>query len=110
LARLKDDYPEFVSRGAEVIAVGPDGAGAFGLYWRAERLPFVGLPDPDHRVARRFKQEVNLFKLGRMPFVVVIDGAGMVRFAHHGASMADIPTNSTLFEVIERIVASAAQA
>jgi peroxiredoxin Q/BCP len=102
---MRDDYPEFLSRGAEVLAVGPDGPGSFGLYWRAERLPFIGLPDPDHRVARKYKQEVNPFKLGRMPLIVVIDGRGMIRYAHRASSMADIPENRTLLEVIERIQA-----
>lgn len=106
MARLRDDYPEFKSRGAEILAVGPDGQGAFGIYWRAERIPFIGLSDPDHKVASRYKQEVNLFKLGRMPLVLVIDGAGMIRFAHYSSSMSDIPDNGALFEVIDKIHAS----
>ncbi len=85
--------------------MGPDGAGAFDLYWRAERLPFIGLPDPDHKVALQYRQEVNLFKLGRMPLVTVIDPAGLIRFAHYGASMSDIPQNRTLLDVIEKIAA-----
>ncbi len=88
--------------------MGPDGPAAFALYWRAQHLPFIGLADPDHQVARRYMQEVNLFKLGRMPLIVVIDSQGMVRFAHHGSSMADIPDNSTLLEVIDRIRAASA--
>jgi hypothetical protein len=88
------------------MAVAPDGIGAFGSYWRAQRLPFIGLPDPDHVVARRFRQEVNLFKFGRMPLVCVVDGEGNVRFAHRGASMDDIPENRILFEVSERIRAN----
>lgn len=103
---MRDDYLEFKSRGAEILAVGPDGPGAFAVYWRAEKIPFVGLPDADHRVARRYKQEVNLFKLGRMPLVTIVDGQGMIRFAHYGSSMSDIPENGTLFEVIEKIHAT----
>jgi len=48
------------------LAVGPDEPDAFRLYWQAEKLPFIGLPDPDHATAQRYKQEVNIFKLGRM--------------------------------------------
>jgi peroxiredoxin len=103
LARFGDDYPEFTGRGAEILAIGPDGPAEFGSYWRKAHLPFIGLPDPDHKVASRYRQEVNLFKLGRMPLVIVIDAEGLIRFAYRGASMADIPENSTLFEVIERI-------
>jgi peroxiredoxin Q/BCP len=101
LARLRDDYQLFQSRGAEILAVGPDTAIAFGLYWRAERLPFVGLPDPGHKVALCYKQQVNLLKLGRMPLATVIDRHGLIRFAHYGASMSDIPDERSLLDVID---------
>lgn len=92
-----------MKRDAAIIAVGPDGPTAFRLYWRAERLPFVGLPDPEHRVALLYRQEVSLFKLGRMPLVMVLDREGAIRHAHFGASMSDIPENRTLLSVIDRL-------
>ncbi len=49
------------------------GLAAFRLYWEAEKLPFIGLPDPDHAAAQRYKQQVKVFKLGRMPLVCVVD-------------------------------------
>jgi peroxiredoxin Q/BCP len=103
LARLRDDYQEFVKRDAEIIAVGPDRPAAFRLYWRAERLPFVGLPDPEHRIALLYRQEVNLFKLGRMPLVTVVDRHGAIQYAHYGASMSDIPENHRLLGVIDNL-------
>ena len=103
MARLRDDHPEFVKRDAEIIAVGPDGPTSFRLYWRAERLPFVGLPDPEHRVALLYRQEVSLFKLGRMPLVMVLDRDGAIQYAHYGASMSDIPENQTLLSVMDRL-------
>jgi peroxiredoxin len=106
LARLRDGYHEFTSRRAEVLTVGPDSATAFRLYWGAEKLPFIGLPDPSHAVAQRYKQEVNIFKLGRMPLVTVIDAHGMIRFAHYGASMSDIPSNAELLDVIDQLNAA----
>jgi len=109
LARLRDDYTEFTGRGAEVLAVGPDAADAFGRYWREKRLPFVGLPDPDHNIALGYRQEVNIFKLGRMPLVIVIDAEGMIRFAHSAASMSDIPGNRVLLDVIDEIQRSSRQ-
>ncbi len=103
MARLRDEYREFTSRGAGVLAVGPDSAAAFRGYWNAQKIPFVGLPDPGHALAMRYKQEVNLFKLGRMPLILVADGNGMIRFVHYGASMSDIPGNQELLEVIDRL-------
>jgi len=103
LARLRDDYEEFVERDTVLLAVGPNSPTAFEQYWTNEKIPFIGLPDPDHSVAKMYRQEVNLFKLGRMPLNCVIDAKGYVRFAHYGASMSDIPTNEELFQVIDEL-------
>jgi peroxiredoxin len=103
LARLKYDYQRFVGRNTGILAIGPNDAETFKRYWADEEIPFIGLPDPDHRVARMYRQEVNLFKLGRMPLNCVIDKKGYVRFAHYGASMRDIPSNAELFHVIDAL-------
>lgn len=103
---MRDGYQDFTSRGADVVAVGPDSATAFRIYWDSQKIPFTGLPDPGHAVAQRYKQEVNTFKLGRMPFVTVVDGRGMIRFAHYGASMSDIPSNRELLDVIDQVNAA----
>lgn len=103
MARLKEDHQRFVGRNTEILAVGPNDAETFKRYWENEEIPFIGLPDPDHRVARMYRQEVNLFKLGRMPLNCVIDKKGYVRFAHYGASMRDIPSNAELFHVIDAL-------
>jgi len=39
--------------------------------------------------------------LGRMPAQVMIDKSGKVRFVHYGHSMADIPENKELLDLIE---------
>jgi peroxiredoxin Q/BCP len=106
LARLRDGYGGFTSRGAEILAIGPDSVSVFQQYWKKERIPFPGLPDPDHSVARIYRQEVNLFKLGRMPLNCVIDAKGYVRFAHYGRSMSDIPSNEELLHVIDELNAA----
>jgi len=106
LARLRDEYEEFKSRGAEILAVGPNPPVTFRQYWSRERIPFIGLPDPDHSVARKYRQEVNLFKLGRMPLNCVVDAKGYVRFAHYGRSMSDIPANEELLHVIDQLNAA----
>ena len=87
----------------EIIAVGPNALSTFRQYWKNEQIPFIGLPDPDRLVARRYRQEVNLFKLGRMPLNCVIDAEGYVRFAHYGNSMSDIPSNEELLHVIDEL-------
>lgn len=88
------------------MAIGPNSLAAFEQYWSKENIPFTGLPDADHRVARIYKQEVNLFKLGRMPLNCIVDRKGYIRYAHYGASMRDIPSNEELFDVIDQLNAS----
>jgi len=103
MAQLRQDYTDFEKRQARVVVVGPEDAKAFAAYFQANDLPFVGLPDPTASVLKLYGQEVNLFKLGRMPAQVIVDRDGMVRFVHYGHSMADIPENSELFELLDLI-------
>lgn len=101
MVQLRYDYPKFVERQTEVIAVGPDSKQAFQEYWETQKIPFIGLADPEHEVARQYEQEVNLLKLGRMPVQVLIDKRGIVRFVHYGTSMADITENDTILRMID---------
>ena len=106
MAELRHDYPEFERRHTRVIVVGPENANAFESYWRLYDLPFIGLPDPGASVLRLFGQEVNLFKLGRMPAQVIIDRAGIARFVHYGHDMSDIPDDQELFELLDLLNSS----
>jgi peroxiredoxin Q/BCP len=103
MAQLRDDYAQFVARDVEVVVVGPEDAKAFSKYWQDESLPFVGLPDPSHSVLKLYGQQVNLFKLGRMPAQVLIDKTGTVRFCHYGHSMSDIPENQEVLALADEI-------
>lgn len=100
MAQLRHDYPEFVKRDAEVIAIGPEKPQAFADWWREHEMPFPGLADPEHTVSKLYGQEVRIFKLGRMPAQLIIDKRGMIRYRHYGNSMKDIAENS---EVISRL-------
>jgi peroxiredoxin Q/BCP len=103
MAQLRQDFAEFEKRQAKVLVVGPEDAKAFAAYFQANNLPFIGLPDPKASVLKLYGQEVNLFKLGRMPAQVIVDRQGVVRFVHYGHSMADIPENAELFELLDLI-------
>ena len=103
---MRDGYGEFAAREAEILAIGPDTLEKFVNYWRENKLPYPGLPDPKKQVSKLYKQEVNLFKLGRMPLNTVVDRKGLIRFIHYGYSMSDIPDNETLLGVIGELNAS----
>lgn len=103
MAQLRLDYAEFVKRQAEIIVVGPENAQAFADYWQKNELPFIGLPDPKASVLKLYGQEVNLFKLGRMPAQVIVDQSGTARFVHYGHSMSDIPENAEVLAMLDQL-------
>jgi peroxiredoxin Q/BCP len=103
MAQLRQDYQKFIARDVEVVVVGPENAKAFADYFEKESLPFVGLPDPKGSVLKLYGQEVNLFKLGRMPAQVLIDKAGIARFVHYGHDMSDIPANEELLALADEL-------
>jgi len=103
MAQLRQDYQQFVARNVEIVVVGPEDAKAFAAYWQKESLPFIGLPDPTASVLKLYGQEVNLFKLGRMPAQVLINKAGIARSVHYGHSMSDIPENQEFLALADEL-------
>ena len=101
MAQLRQDHEKFVERQTAVVVVGPEDAKAFARYLADNDLPFVGLPDPEHRVLKLYGQEIKLFKYGRMPAQVLIDKAGVARFVHYGHDMSDIPSNEEILGLID---------
>ena len=103
MAQLRDAYDDISARAGEVVVVGPEDKAAFDQFWRKQRLPFVGLPDPSHKVLKRYGQQVKLFKLGRLPAQVVVDRSGRARFVHYGHNMADIPDPAEIRTLLEQL-------
>jgi peroxiredoxin Q/BCP len=103
MAQLRQDYSQFLARDIEVVVVGPEDANAFAAYFQKESLPFIGLPDPKASILKLYGQEVNLFKLGRMPAQVLIDKAGIARFVHYGHDMTDIPANEEILALADQL-------
>lgn len=108
MAQLRQDYSKFAGLDAAIIVIGPEKADAFHAYWKKEKLPFIGLPDPAHSVLKLYGQEVKLFKWGRMPAQVIIDRQGVARYAHYGHEMSDIPSNDELLALLDEIAATEA--
>ncbi len=103
MAQLRRNYEQFQQAGVEILVVGPEGKNAFQKYWQKNQLPFRGLPDPDHSVLKLYGQEIKLFKMGRMPAMVIIDREGTARFVHYGHSMEDIPENDQVLSIVREL-------
>ena len=103
MAQLRQDYDKFIGKDAVILVVGPDDQAAFQEYWSKYELPFIGLPDPEHRVADLYGQQIKLLRAGRMPALMVIDKAGQLRYRHHGKSMRDIPANQSILSILDKL-------
>lgn len=103
MAQLSQDYQKFIERNAEIVVVGPEDHSAFERYWHQHQLPFIGLPDPTHRVAKQYGQQIKLLKFGRMPALLVIDTGMNIRYTHYGHSMRDIPSNAEILSVLDTL-------
>jgi peroxiredoxin len=82
MAWLRQDYQKFVDRDAEVIAIGPEDAKSFVDWWHNHSMPFVGVADPEHVIAKMYGQQVKLIKLGRTPASLLVDRSGRIRYKH----------------------------
>jgi peroxiredoxin len=103
MAQLREEYSTFIQRQAEIIAIGPEDENTFKEYWQREKMPFPGIADPQHIIAKKYGQEVKLLKMGRMPALFVIDREGLIRFEHHGQSMSDIPENKDVLALLDKL-------
>lgn len=57
-------------------------------------------------MADLYGQEWNLFKLGRIPALLIVDKAGLIRYQHYGDSMKDIPENSLVLGMLDELNAT----
>jgi peroxiredoxin Q/BCP len=103
MAQLRQDMELFLERDTKIIVVGPEDSRDFARYFEKHQLEYTGCPDPKHRILKLYGQQVNLFKLGRMPAQVLVDKQGVVRYAHYGLSMRDIPTTEEMLSLIDEI-------
>ena len=98
---MKQDIKQFTDRMAQIIVIAPHETGKVKTYWENETIPFVGIPDPDGTIGKRYGQEWNLIKLGRMPALFIIDRTSTVIYTQYANNMADIPENGKLIQVLE---------
>ena len=85
------------------MCIGPDGPKAYRRYWEDNKIPYIGLPDPKHKVADMYGQEWNIFKLGRVPALMLVDKKRRILYQHYSNSMRDIPENSLILDMLDTI-------
>jgi len=103
MAQLRQDYQKFIERDTEIIAIGPEDNESFTSWCHKHQMPFIGIADPEHFIAKTYGQQVKLLKLGRMPASFLIDKNGNMRYEHFGESMSDIPENKQVLALLEKL-------
>jgi peroxiredoxin len=103
MAQLRQDYQKFKERNTEIIAIGPEDTKTFNSWWHKNQMPFIGVADPEHVIAKMYGQQVKLIKLGRMPASLLLDKQGYIRYKHFGESMSDIPENQQVLSLIDKL-------
>jgi peroxiredoxin Q/BCP len=103
MAQLRQDYKLYQEQNTEILAIGPDSKEAFDTFWETNQMPFLGMSDPKRSILSLFGQKVKIFRGGRMPAMVIVDPNGIVRFAHYGHQMSDIPENNEVLSLLSEI-------
>jgi peroxiredoxin len=103
LADLRRQADGFEGRRAVILVVDPDRPDQVREYWQREGLPFPGFADGGNRVASLYRQQVDMFRGGRLPCAVIIDRDGRIRFRYDGSSAPDVPPVETLLAELDRL-------
>ena len=103
MAQLRDASEDLAKSDTMVLIVAPELPEAFQEMWKAENVPFIGLPDLDYSVLKTYGKQAGLFKLGRVPTQILIDKQGFVRYAHFGHGPSDMPSNEEILGLIRNL-------
>jgi peroxiredoxin len=103
---LAKDIEKFKQLNAELYPILVDTEKhAKGMYKAYAKHAFpIYYDQSDEKIASSvLNQEWKLFKLGRMPALLIIDTQQVIRYAHYGDSMSDIPRNEEVLKVLEEL-------
>ena len=98
---MRNDFSAFQALGARIVVIARHSPAQIREYWEKHNLPYLGVPDPDGRLGQLYDQQWNFFKLGLMPAQFIVDGGMKIVYAHYSSSMADIPENKTILDVLQ---------
>ena len=100
---MRQDYAQFRSRDAEILAIAPDTLGNARAYFQKHTLPFPGLVDNTHAVYDQYDVQSRLLSLGQRPGLFIVDKAGIVRYAYLGTQQWEIPSNREVLNQLDKL-------
>lgn len=104
---MRHDYPEFQTRGAEILAIAPHTPEEVRAFFRRHPFPFPLLVDERHAVFDVYDVPSRLLSLGQRPGLFVVDKVGVIRYAHVGTQQWQIPPNREVLAVLDTLNAEA---
>jgi peroxiredoxin Q/BCP len=103
MEQLLQDYQKFVETNTEVLIIGPESAEEFAKWWQEHKMPFIGIPDPNHSIAKLYNQDIRPFYGGRLPAMVVIDKVFKIRTSFFSGSPSDIPSDAEVLNFLDNL-------
>jgi peroxiredoxin Q/BCP len=100
---LRQDIEEFRRRGAQVVAIAPEGAEDVARFTRDNPFPFPLLPDTSHTTFDAYDVVSRLMSLGQRPAVFIVDRTGQVVFDSIGSQQWQIPTNQAVLARLDAL-------
>ena len=102
-AELRKDYEKFIELNAYLYPILADKESNAKKLEQKYARKYPVFYDETKQVPNMLKQEVKIFKLGRMPGLLIIDKNGIIQYAYYGENMHDIPSNEEILEVLKKI-------
>ncbi len=100
MVQLHQDREKFKEKGIKIIVVCPENEEKIKKYLDKEPLDLVFVADPTHTLADFYKQQVKIFKFGRLPAQILLDKDRNTVFEHFATSMKDVVENERVFKWI----------
>lgn len=100
---MRDEYDKFRWRGAEVVCVAPHDLDETQQLVQELALPFPVVADDDRAVFLEYAVSSRWESLGQRPGMYVIDREGVIFWSHVGRQQWDIPSNSEVLAVLDRL-------
>ena len=97
LSRMRDDYPKFLEKDAEIMGVNPASVGKHEQYSTKFKFPFPLLADIDKTICESYGV-LKMFIRVVSRTVVIIDKQGIIRYLQRG-----MPSDEDLLKELDTI-------
>ncbi|RJQ51728.1 MAG: hypothetical protein C4521_11670 [Actinobacteria bacterium] len=106
LAQLREDHQKLREGHVPVFVIAPHTAEELAEYWEQNRIPVIGLADPDSEVSKAYGQEF-VPPEGWMPAMIGLDAEHKVAYTHYGRDQRDVATSKEIIDLMPKLAEAA---